>query len=206
VFPQKLRYYDLIHDMTSFSPERVSRPIMKLSVREPSSRSRKWLCCLSTVRFTSVPCQARNPSCDKNCIVPDRILGLNAAHGPRSLWMNAGQRYESWCLAGAGLETGSRTWRNNHGLTNAEEQAHTDGAAHMRVHGDGIASRPMMAGSVWLYRNVGRHYADMTPPSTWGDVLRNDYHDDDKEQERVWDDAVPARHGKSSMTITLLHT
>jgi hypothetical protein len=54
----------------------------------------------------------------------DGILGLNAVHGPRSLWTNAGHRHESGCVAGAGLETGGRTWRNKHCLTNAEVEGY----------------------------------------------------------------------------------
>jgi hypothetical protein len=47
------------------------------------------------------------------------------------------------CSARAGIWTSGRTWRNNRGLNEAEEQAHVDGPdtggfVHMRAHGEGI--------------------------------------------------------------------
>ena len=52
LFLEKPQYYDLVIDMTTFSPERSSRPNLQLSVREPNGRSRKPSYRLSTVRFT----------------------------------------------------------------------------------------------------------------------------------------------------------
>lgn len=52
VFMEKPQYYDLVIDMTSFSPERASRPGLQLSIREPNGRSRKPSYRLSTIRFT----------------------------------------------------------------------------------------------------------------------------------------------------------
>ena len=51
LFLEKPQYYDLVIDMTTFSPER-SRPNFQLSVREPNGRSRGPSYHLSTVRFT----------------------------------------------------------------------------------------------------------------------------------------------------------
>jgi hypothetical protein len=52
LFLEKPQYYDLIIDMTTFSPERASRPNLQLSVREPNGRSRRPSYRLSTVGFT----------------------------------------------------------------------------------------------------------------------------------------------------------
>ena len=52
LFLEKPQYYDLVIDTTTFSPERVSRPNLQLSVREPNGRSRRPSYRLSTVRFT----------------------------------------------------------------------------------------------------------------------------------------------------------
>jgi DENN domain-containing protein 11 len=52
VFLEKPQYYDLVIDMTSFSPERASRPGLQLSVKEPNGRSRRPSYRLSTIRFT----------------------------------------------------------------------------------------------------------------------------------------------------------
>jgi hypothetical protein len=52
VFLEKPQYYDLVIDMTTFSPERASRPDLQLSVREPNGSSRRPLYRLSTIRFT----------------------------------------------------------------------------------------------------------------------------------------------------------
>jgi hypothetical protein len=52
LFLEKPQYYDLVIDMTTFSPERASRPNLQLSVREPNGRSRRPSYRLSTVRFT----------------------------------------------------------------------------------------------------------------------------------------------------------
>jgi hypothetical protein len=52
VFLEKPQYYDLVIDMTTFSPERASRPGLQLSVREPNGHSRRPSYRLSTVRFT----------------------------------------------------------------------------------------------------------------------------------------------------------
>lgn len=52
MFMEKPQYYDLVIDMTSFSPERASRPGLQLSIREPNGRSRKPSYRLSTIRFT----------------------------------------------------------------------------------------------------------------------------------------------------------
>jgi len=52
VFLEKPQYYDLVIDMTSFSPERASRPSLQLSVKESNGRSRRPSYRLSTIRFT----------------------------------------------------------------------------------------------------------------------------------------------------------
>ena len=52
VFLEKPKYYDLVIDMTTFSPEWASRPALQLSVREPSGRSLRPSYRLSTIRFT----------------------------------------------------------------------------------------------------------------------------------------------------------
>jgi hypothetical protein len=52
VFLEKPQYYDLIIDMTAFSPERASRPGLQISVKEPNGRSRRPSYHLSTIRFT----------------------------------------------------------------------------------------------------------------------------------------------------------
>jgi hypothetical protein len=52
VFLEKPQYYDLVIDMTSFSPEHASRPTFQLSVKESNGRSRRPSYCLSTVCFT----------------------------------------------------------------------------------------------------------------------------------------------------------
>lgn len=50
VFLEKPQYYDLVIDMTSFSPERASRPSLQLSVKELNGRRPSYR--LSTIRFT----------------------------------------------------------------------------------------------------------------------------------------------------------
>jgi len=52
MFLEKPQYYDLIIDMTSFSPERSFRPALQLSVQEPNDHSQRPSYRLSTVRFT----------------------------------------------------------------------------------------------------------------------------------------------------------
>ena len=52
VYLEKPQYYDLVIDMTTFSPERASRPGLQLSVREPNGHSRRASYRLSTIRFT----------------------------------------------------------------------------------------------------------------------------------------------------------
>ena len=52
VFLEKPQYYDLVIDMTSFSPERASRPSLQLSVKESNGRSRRPSYRLSTICFT----------------------------------------------------------------------------------------------------------------------------------------------------------
>jgi hypothetical protein len=133
------------------------------------------------------------------------------ARVPPSLWTDTWRLYEDACLACAGLWTGDRTWRNNDGLTEAERQAHadspdTDGAVNVRAHGEGIEGHPMSTDSERLYRNAGRHYADMMPPSTQQGSLKDDCHDGDEGQEGREEDAVLRRHRKSRTTLALLQT
>jgi hypothetical protein len=156
VFLEKLRYYDLTHDVTSFSPERASHPALQLSVWEPNIRSRR-----PSYRLHDL----LHMAWEWNEL--DRVQQLDAAADdlapvPSSLWMDSGWLYEDMCLAYPGFWTGGHIWRNNNCLTGAEEPARadgpdTDGAVHVRAHGEGIEGRPMMANSVRSYRNAGRH-------------------------------------------------
>ena len=74
---EKPQYYDLIIDLTSFSPERASRPELQLSVRVSNGRSRKPSHRLSTIRFTwsdvKLVCRPilykPHPRSDKNDII-----------------------------------------------------------------------------------------------------------------------------------------
>jgi hypothetical protein len=82
LFMEKLQYYDLIIDMTSFSPERASRPALQLSEREPNGSSRRPSYRLSTISFTwsdvKMVCTPRflvNPLCDKDGIT---YSGMNS--------------------------------------------------------------------------------------------------------------------------------
>ena len=118
--------------------------------------------------------------------------------------------YEDACLACAGLWIGGRTWRNYDGLTEAELQTRVDGpdtddAVHVRSHGEGIEGHSMSTDSVRSYRNAGRHYGDMRPPSTRLDGLKDDDHDVDEGQEGGEEDAVLRRHRKRSRMCVVAH-
>ncbi|KAI0247533.1 hypothetical protein BJV78DRAFT_1244684 [Lactifluus subvellereus] len=205
VFMEKPQYYDLIIDMTSFSPERASRPGLQLSVREPNGRSRKPSYHLSTIRFTWSDVKLWNEL--------DRILQLDAGvsaltRAPPSLWTDTWRLYEDMCLACAGLWTGGRTWRSsNNGLPEAEEQAYVDGpdadaSVRVRARGEGIEGRPI-AVSERSYRHASRSYAPRMSPSTQQDGLKDD---DDEEQEERGKDAALVCNRQRKTTLALLQT
>jgi hypothetical protein len=209
VFLEKPQYYDLVIDMTTFSPERASRPSLQLSVKESSGRRPSYR--LSTIRFTWSDVQlvcdptptTRTPSHDlilkkkTTRVHPqwnelDRILQLDAdsngsARAPPSLWTDAWRMYEDVCLACAGLWTG-RTWRNSHAAEEnpVEERGSADGAVRVRAYGEGIEGCPMTTVGGPARSPSSRRASDRYFPSPWAatpptqDIAPKDaYRDDD---------------------------
>ncbi|KAH9954085.1 hypothetical protein BC827DRAFT_1262315 [Russula dissimulans] len=223
VFLEKPQYYDLIIDMTSFSPERASRPTLQLSVQESNGRSRRPSYRLATVRFTWSDVKLWNEL--------DRILQLDAdingsARAPPSLWTDAWRLYEDVCLACAGLWTG-RGWRSQPGSqeswAEAEERRSVNATVHVRVraHGEGIEGRPMTitGGSARTtsrpYRRVSKRYLPSpwtAAPSTQDDAPKDMYNDDDDDDDVQVEDegeeegAVLVHNRQSRTTLALLQT
>lgn len=219
--------------MTAFSPERASRPILKLSIRNPDGHSRRPSYRLSTVRFTWSDVKlVRNPYYpfydDANPIRQwnelDRILQLDAdtsgsAHAaPPSLWMDAWRLYEDVCLVCAGLWAGG-PWRNNrHDLqkswTGIEEDRFLDNPVRVRAHGEGIEGRPIAVASAGgparrrSYHRATQRYL----PSPWmaitpsvAEVTKDPYHDDDEEGEEG-ESTTLVHDRQSRTTLALLQT
>ncbi|KAI9461513.1 hypothetical protein F5148DRAFT_243292 [Russula earlei] len=217
VFLEKAQYYDLVIDMTFFSPERASRPSLQLSVQEPNGRSRKPSYRLSTVRFTWSDVKLWNEL--------DRILQLDAdingsARAPPSLWTDAWRLYEDVCLACAGLWTG-RAGRGGARLQEswAEPEEPPNASVRMRVraHGEGIEGRPMTTTGGFVrttsrsYRRASRRYLPSpwtATPSIEDDAPNDAYKDDDDgdDQDEEEDDAVLVHNRQGRTTLALLQT
>ncbi|KAI0292962.1 hypothetical protein B0F90DRAFT_1811880 [Multifurca ochricompacta] len=140
VFLEKPQYYDLVIDMTTFSPERAySRPSLQLSVKEPSTLngrvSRKPSYRLSTIRFTWSDVKLWNEL--------DRILQLDADANtnssssftrrapPAQLWRDAWRLYEDACLVCAGLWAGA--WPSNGNNNNNNNNGNNSSGDGRRV-------------------------------------------------------------------------
>jgi hypothetical protein len=210
--------------MTTFSPERASRPNLQLSVREPNGRSRKPSYRLSTVRFTWSDVKlVRNPIITHSLFYDDanprqwneldRILRLDAdssgsaqAAAPPSLWTDTWRLYEDVCLVCAGLWTGG-LWRNNrHGLqeswTGTEEDRFLDNPVRVRAHGEGIEGRPMTVAAAGgstrtrSYRRATQQYL----PSPWMTTTPS-VTDDDVTKDAYRDDDEEGEEGESTALV-----
>lgn len=219
LFLEKPQYYDLVIDMTTFLPERASRPNLQLSVRDPNGRSRRPSYRLSTVRFTWSDVKLWNEL--------DRILQLDAdtnssthAVAPPSLWTDAWRLYEDVCLVCAGLWTGG-PWRNSrHGMqegwAGTEEDRFLDNPVRVRTHGEGIEGRPIAVAAAGgssrtrSYRRTTQRYLPSpwmatTPPVAIDDVTKDTYRDDDEEGEEG-ESAALVHERQRRTTLALLQT
>jgi hypothetical protein len=215
--------------MTTFSPERASRPNLQLSVREPNGRSRRPSYRLSTVRFTWSDVKlVRKPQLpilpSTMTLTPirqwnelDRILQLDAdssgsahAAAPPSLWTDAWRLYEDVCLVCAGLWVGG-PWRNNrHGLpeswTGTEEDGFSDNPVRVRAHGEGIEGRPIVVAAAGgstptrSYRRATQRYL----PSPWMAPTPS-VTDDDVSKDAYHDDDEEGEEGEEGESAALVH-